>query len=67
MKTGDLVRVVKRNNSHGGKIAVVIDVRERKNTFGEDIFTGVVLDILMEDVIRTSVDADWFEVIDEAR
>jgi|LakMenEpi03Aug12_release.lakeMendotaPanAssembly.Ray.scaffolds.fasta_scaffold4382244_2 hypothetical protein len=67
MKPGDLVQVVKRNISHGGKIAVVIDVRERKNTFGEDIFTGVVLDILMEDVIRTSVDADWFEVIDEAR
>jgi len=67
MKPGDLVQVVKRNISHGGKIAVVIDVRERKNTFGEDIFTGVVLDILMEDVIRTSVDANWFEVIDEAR
>ena len=67
MKTGDLVQVVKRNTRHGGKIAVVIDVREQKNTFGEDIFTGVVLDILMEDVIRTSVDADWFEVIDEAR
>jgi len=67
MKPGDLVRVVKRNTRHGGKVAVVIDVRERKNTFGEDIFTGVVLDILMEDVVRTSVDADWFEVIDEAR
>jgi len=67
MKPGDLVRVVKRNTRHGGKIAVVIDVREQKNTFGEDIFTGVVLDILMEDVVRTSVDADWFEVIDEAR
>ena len=67
MKPGDLVQVVKRNTRHGGKVAVVIDVREQKNTFGEDIFTGVVLDILMEDVIRTSVDADWFEVIDEAR
>lgn len=45
----------------------MIDVREKKNTFGEDIFTGVVLDILMEGVIKTSVNGDWFEVIDEAR
>lgn len=62
MKPGDLVRVVERNERHGGKIAVVIDVRKQKSTF--NAFTiDEVMDVLMEGAIRTSVHSSWFEMI----
>lgn len=60
MKPGDLVRVVERNERHGGKIAIVIDVRKQENTF-ETI--DEVMDVLMEGAIRTSVHSSWFEMI----
>lgn len=60
MKPGDLVRVVERNERHGGKIAVVIDVRKQESTF-ETI--DEVMDVLMEGAIRTSVHSSWFEMI----
>lgn len=60
MKPGDLVRVIERNERHGGKIAVVIDVRKQESTF-ETI--DEVMDILMEGAIRTSVHSSWFEMI----
>jgi hypothetical protein len=47
MKPGDLVRVVERNTHHGGKIAVVIDVREQKSTFEWNV-VDEVMDVLME-------------------
>jgi RNase adaptor protein for sRNA GlmZ degradation len=64
MKPGELVRVVKRNERHGGKVAVVIDVREQKSTFEGNVLDEVV-DVLMEGAIRTSVHSSWFEAIDE--
>jgi hypothetical protein len=64
MKPGDLVRVVERNTRHGGKIAVVIDVREQKSTFEWNV-VDEVMDVLMEGAIRTSVHSSWFEAIDE--
>ena len=60
MKPGDLVRVVERNERHGGKIAVVIDVRKQESTF-ETI--DEVMDVLMEGAIRTGVHSSWFEMI----
>ncbi len=64
MKPGDFVRVVKRNERHSGKVAVVIDVREQKSTFDGSTIVEI-LDVLMEGAIRTSVHSSWFEAIDE--
>lgn len=62
MKPGELVRVVKRNERHGGKIAVVIDVRKQKSTF-EAGLVDEIMDVLMEGAIRTNVHSSWFEMI----
>jgi len=66
MQPGDLVRVVERNKRHGGKIAVVIDVREQKSTFEWNVLDEV-MDVFMEGAIRTGVHSSWFEAINEAR
>jgi len=66
LKPGDLVRVIKRDSHHGGKIAVVIAVgREQKSTFDGSTVVETV-DVFMEGAIRTGVRSSWFEAINEA-
>ena len=69
MKPGDLVRIVQRNQKHGGKIALIIgtDVSSWSSIEAGCYKTEIVFEILMEGQVKRGVNAMWLEMIDETR
>jgi len=67
MKLGDLVRIVQKNQLHGGKIALITgtDVSAVWSAVeaGCDK-TEIVFEILMEGQVKRGVSAMWLELIE---
>lgn len=67
MKPGDLVRIVQKNQTHGGKIALIIgaDVSSAWDAFSANCDkTEIVFEILLEGQIKRDVSAMWLETIE---
>jgi len=70
MKPGDLVRIVQRNQTHGGKIALITgtDVSSAWSSVEANCDkTEIVFEILMEGRGYRGVNAMWLEIINETR
>jgi hypothetical protein len=69
MKPGDLVRIVQRNQTHGGKIALIMgtDVSSWFSIEAGCDKTEIVFEILMEGQVKRDVSAMWLETINETR
>ena len=64
MKSGDLVRVLHTNRKHGGKMGIILAVRERSSSD----YVGaspLLLDVLIDGEIRRNASCRWFEVVGE--
>lgn len=67
MKPGDLVRIVQKNQTYGGKIALIIgaDVEGAWDAFSANCDkTEIVFEILLEGQIKKGVRVMWLETIE---